>query len=64
MLTVFRKRVSEAKTNKSLFSFQLQFRFLKLRRKTKIVLKVKLPVQESDGLRETSLVVPPARAQH
>ena len=58
-LAVFRKR-----TKKSLFSSALQLRFLKPKRKTKTVFEVNFPMGEPEGLRETSLVVFPERAQY
>lgn len=54
----------KARTKKSLFSFEFQFRFLKLGTETKVVLEVSFLMQESDRLREASLVVFPERVQH
>lgn len=44
----------KARTKKSLFSFESQFRALKLRRETKVVLEVNFLTQEPDRLKEKS----------
>lgn len=63
MLSLTRECI-KARTEKSLFTFEFQFRFLKLRREMKLNLEVNCPMQEPDWMREGSLVVLSERAQY